>query len=105
MIIVSLILTVFVYLIFPCAYVGSVGKVPAPQAKKYALINSIIGALIFIIINVALGAENAVGAGGFAPAVLYYFIAKAILTEKEPEQIDNNPQAPSNDNQDNNDNE
>lgn len=76
--------TVVVYLIFPFFYFMSEGKVPAATAKKIALINSIVGATVFILIRVATGYE-AIGAGGFAPAVLYYFIAKAILTDKNPE--------------------
>ena len=89
MIIVSLILTVFVYLSFPVIYITFVDKVPEKIAKKYALINCIGGAAFFILLRVLTGSD-AIGAGGFAPAVLYYFISKSILCQKPEEPLDNN---------------
>ncbi len=82
MLFVGLLLTVIVYLFFPIIYISSNEKLPAPQAKKYALINIIVCAGIFIIIRTISGLD-ALAAGGFAPAVLYYFIAKAILIDKD----------------------
>lgn len=82
MIVLALFLTVVVYLAFPVIYITTVDKVPENIAKKYALINSIAGAAVFMLLRVLTGSD-AMGAGGFAPAVLYYFIAKAILTKKE----------------------
>ena len=81
MLFVGLLLTVIVYLFFPIIYISTNDKLPEPIAKKYALINAIVCAGIFIIIR-AISGLDALAAGGFAPAVLYYFIAKAILTDK-----------------------
>ena len=81
-IVASLALTIFVYLAFPVIYITAVDKVPENVAKKYALINSICGAAIFMLLRVLTGSD-AMGAGGFAPAVLYYFIAKAILKKSD----------------------
>ena len=81
MVFLYLFLTVFVYLIFPVTYLLGEGKVSPQSAKKIAIINSIVGATFFIFLRSATGLD-AIGAAGFAPAVLYYFIAKAILTDK-----------------------
>lgn len=101
MIVVSLFLTVFVYLAFPVIYITTVGKVPEKTAKKFALINCIIGVIIFAFIRLATGSD-AIGSTGFAPAVLYYFIAKAILKENKvetnPDQQQNNTPTPTNQN-------
>ena len=91
MVFLYLFLTVFVYLIFPVTYLLGEGKVSPQSAKKIALINSIAGAAFFVFLRVATGSD-AVGTAGFAPAVLYYFIAKAILTDKTTKTAEN-PQA------------
>jgi hypothetical protein len=83
MIFLLLFFTVFVYLIFPILYVLGTGKVSPQSAKKIAIINSIVGATFFIFLRSATGLD-AIGGAGFAPAVLYYVIAKAILTDKTP---------------------
>ncbi len=90
MIFLSLLITVVVYLAFPFFYYLSEGKIPEKDAKKYSLINCIVCAIIFIIIRVATGSD-AIGTAGFAPAVLYYFIGKAIMAEKPAKQNANNP--------------
>ncbi len=87
--VISLLLTIVVYLIFPCIYLGTKGKVPVKQAKKLALINSIICATLFCIIRAIISGGKTV-VSSFAPAVLYYFITKSILSNKQsqPEQTD-----------------
>lgn len=82
MIFVYLIITVFVYLLFPTIYYMYNGKIAEEKAKKYSLINAIVCAALFVLIR-ALSGSDAVGTAGFAPAVLYYFIAKAIMGEKK----------------------
>lgn len=79
---IDLIITIFIYLIFPVIYRLGHGKVPKTQGKIIALMNSIFCSIIFIIIRlVILGGEFAVVS--FAPAVLYYFIAKSILVDND----------------------
>lgn len=74
-------LTIFVYLIFPTTFVLIKGKVNSKFGRKLALGNSIICAIIFCIVRAILsGGETIVTS--FAPAVLYYFIAKLILIDK-----------------------
>lgn len=82
MIFVFLIITIFVYLLFPTIYYMYNGKIAEEKAKKYSLINAIVCAAIFVLIR-AISGLDAVGTAGFAPAVLYYFIAKAIMSEKK----------------------
>lgn len=81
MIFLDLILTLFIYLTFPVIYVAKKGKVERKKAKKFALINSIVGAIFFIILRIAIDPEGS-PVTTFAPCVLYYFIGKAILTDK-----------------------
>ena len=88
MIFLAILLTAFVYLIFPILYVANNGKVNPKKGKKIALSNSIVCASIFFLITLIIvstskdgwGAE--MGGYSLAPAFLYYFIAKAILTDK-----------------------
>ena len=85
---VALFLTAFVYLMFPVVYVMAKGKVNTKKGKKFALLNSFICAGIFFFITVIIIASNTNLSGGeiggysLAPAFLYYFIAKSILTDK-----------------------
>lgn len=75
---ISLLISIFVYLLFPLIFVKVNGKVDVKEGKKIALINSIVCASLFIVIRgVIFGWHTAVTS--FAPAVLYYFIAKCIL--------------------------
>lgn len=84
---IDLIITIFTYLIFPVIYRLGHGKVPETQGKIIALMNSIFCSIIFVIMRIViLGGEFAVVS--FAPAVLYYFIAKSILIDKNLTQKD-----------------
>lgn len=87
-IVLSLLLTIFVYLIFPIIYVKTNGKVPAKQAKKIALLNSIVCAVLFVLLGFIIDGGASSGTSA-APAVLYYFIAKKILTDKEKTENQN----------------
>ena len=84
MIIFDLILTLFGYLIFPIYYRTKNGTVPLKKAKKLALINSIVVSVIFELIQISLAImlNDPTYVPSFAPALLYYWIAKAILKEK-----------------------
>ena len=86
-VLVDLVLTIFVYLLFPVIYRLSNGKVPKKQGGSIALFNSIICALFFIVLRAIIsGGEVAVGS--FGPAFLYYFIAKSILVDKNLSEED-----------------
>ena len=88
MFILALLLTAFVYLIFPIVYVANNGKVSPKKGKKLALSNSIICASIFFLITLIIvstskdGSGAEIGGYSVAPSFFYYFIAKAILTDK-----------------------
>lgn len=88
MIFLAILLTAFVYLIFPILYVANNGKVSPKKGKRLAFRNTFVCALIFFTITliVVLSSEensNAeIGGYSLAPAFFYYFIAKAIFTDK-----------------------
>ena len=86
MIILDLLLTIFIYLAFPTIYVSVKGRVAEKKAKKIALINVIICAVIFEIIQSALFANDPTYIPSMAPAFLYYFISTSILTDKTTSQ-------------------
>ena len=86
-VLVDLFLTVFIYLIFPVLYRVINGKVPKSHGRILALINSIICAIIFIIIRALISGGEA-SVGSFGPAFLYYFIAKSILVDKDLSEED-----------------
>ena len=80
MIVLSLFLTIFVYLAFPVVYRLNTDGTTPQKAKKYALINVICGYVFFNIIYLAAGAN---AAAAIPPAVLYYYISKKILTKSD----------------------
>ena len=79
-IVISLVLTIFVYLAYPIFYRVANGRVDSKSARKIALINSVCCAIIFLVINIAMNIDAEYIS--FAPAFFYYFIAKAIITDK-----------------------
>ena len=84
----SLILTVIAYLAFPIIrLVINHGKFTKKQAKKIALWNSIIVGAFFCIVTIATSDSGTTW--NAAPAVLYYFINCAILTDKNAEKEEN----------------
>ncbi len=80
-IVIDLFITVFIYLIFPIGYQISYGRVSKKRGKKLALINSVVGCFIFIVIRLLVNGGE-IGVINFAPAVFYYFIARLILIDK-----------------------
>ncbi|MDY6367237.1 MAG: hypothetical protein SPL13_01805 [Clostridia bacterium] len=82
---IALFLTAFIYLIFPIVYLLKKGKVSVKKGRKMALINSIVCAVVFLIIAVIIASnDKSMDMSGYSliPAVTYYFIAKFILTDK-----------------------
>ena len=88
MIILAILLTAFVYLIFPIIYVANNGKVGPKKGRRLALRNTFVCALIFFLITLIIvvsSEENSnaeIGGYSLAPAFFYYFIAKTIFTDK-----------------------
>lgn len=85
MIFLVLLLTIILYLAFPIIHTRVNGKLEPKQAKKYALLNSIVVAFITTCIPVVMFGYDFGGNANlmFAPAFFYYFIAKSIMTRKE----------------------
>ena len=96
-VIVSLVFTIFFYLIFPIVYVKAYGRVNEEKAKKLALLNSIVWGFIFIIIGIATDMYPTIGVASTTPFT-YYFVAKAILIDRSKtnddatEEVDDNTQ-------------
>ena len=82
---IDLLFTIFCYLVFPVLYRVTEGTVDAKTANKLAIINSIIVCVIFCFFR-AIITQGQEFASSFAPAVFYYFIAKAILVKRENKQ-------------------
>lgn len=84
-IIFSLLLTALAYLVFPLLklFING-GKFPKEKAHKIALWNSIVLGLIFLVITSASSNGNVTW--NAAPAVLYYWINRAILTKKDTDE-------------------
>ncbi len=81
-IILGLMATVFAYMAFPVVrLILNGGKFEAQRAKKIALWNSIVVGLVFCIATI-----EEIGAWNGAPAVIYFFLNRAMLTEKEKEE-------------------
>ena len=79
-IILSLALTAFAYMAFPVLrLILNGGKFEEKKAKKIALWNAIVVGAIFLI---ATTEEGGTWSGG--AAILYYFINRALLTDKTP---------------------
>lgn len=79
---IAFLLTVVSYLIFPICYRHSNGRVCEKKGKKLALWNSIVCAIIFLILGICIGLEPSSNGTMFAPAFLYYFVSKSILIDK-----------------------
>ncbi|MBQ7907965.1 MAG: zinc ribbon domain-containing protein [Elusimicrobiaceae bacterium] len=84
-IILGALLTAVAYLIFPLLnlFIND-GKFPKEKAHKIALWNSIVLGLIFCVITIANSNGNVTW--NAAPAVLYYWINRAILTKKDADE-------------------
>lgn len=83
-IILSLVLTAVAYLAFPLIkLLINGGRFAKNRAHKIALWNSIVLGTIFCITTIAVSEDGTVWNG--APAVLYYWINRSILTDKDKE--------------------
>lgn len=83
----GVILTAIVYMAFPLIRLLINGKrFPKKRANKIALWNSIVVGAIFFIATAALS-ESAT-TWNVAPAFMYYWINKAILTDKHMDEAD-----------------
>lgn len=84
-IILGALLTAVIYLAFPLIkLLINDGKFPKERAHKIALWNSIVVGLIFLVITSAISNGNVTWHA--APAVLYYWINRAILTKKDADE-------------------
>ena len=78
---ISLLLTAIIYMAFPLIrLVINHGKFEKKRAKKIAFWNSIIVGAFFCIVTI--GTSDGGTTWNAAPAVLYYFINRALLTDK-----------------------
>ena len=80
-IVLGLLLTAIVYMAFPLIkLLANGGRFPKNRAHKIALWNSIILGAMFCITTIAVSEDGTIWNG--APAVLYYWINRSILTDK-----------------------
>ena len=78
---VSVLLTAVVYMAFPLIRLAiNHGKFEKKRAKKIALWNSIVVGAFFCIVTI--GTSDGGTTWNAAPAVMYYFINRALLTDK-----------------------
>lgn len=83
-IILSLVLTAVAYMVFPLIrLLINGGRFAKNRAHKIALWNSIVLGAFFCITTIAVSEDGTIWNG--APAVLYYWINRAILTDKDAE--------------------
>lgn len=83
-IILSLVLTAVAYMVFPLIrLLINGGRFAKNRAHKIALWNSIVLGAFFCITTIAVSEDGTIWNG--APAVLYYWINRAILTDKDVE--------------------
>lgn len=84
-VIISLILTAVAYMAFPLIkLLVNGGRFAKNRAHKIALWNSIVLGAIFCIATIAVSEDGTIWNG--APAVLYYWINRSILTDKDAEE-------------------
>ena len=87
MIVLEFIITAVVYLAFPVVYMRNYGKLPKSKARRFAIINSVVCAVIVEAVQLTIFWNDPNYVPNFLPAVFYYFIANAILKEKEDPNI------------------
>lgn len=87
MIILDLLLTVIIYLLFPITYRLLKGAVPVKKARTMAIVNSVVCAVMFEVFQLLVFANDPTYMPNFLPAIFYYYIAKAILKEKDTPNI------------------
>lgn len=80
-IILSFLLTAVAYMAFPLIkLLTNGGRFPKNRAHKIALWNSIVVGAAFLMMTIAVSEDGTLWNG--APAVLYYWINRSILTDK-----------------------
>jgi predicted RNA-binding Zn-ribbon protein involved in translation (DUF1610 family) len=84
---ITLIMSVFAYLVFPSVYINRNGKVDEGRAKLFSLLNSITVFVICIVLGFLL--DNRLGHSNLwcipaliGPAVVFYFVNCASLSSK-----------------------
>lgn len=84
--ILGLLMTAVVYIAFPLIKLGiNGGRFPKENAHRIALWNSIVLGLFFCILTIEFSEGNVTW--NAAPAVLYYWINRAILTQKRKNEM------------------
>ena len=87
-----ILLTAVAYMVFPIIrLIINDGKFERKRARKIALWNSIVLGLIFCILTIAISESGTVWSAG--PAVLYYWINRALLSKKSAKIDPNNSSA------------
>ena len=78
----DLIITFVAHIIVPFLLLYIDGKTSKKQATKIALINSSVCLVLFCILRACMSGGKDILGNGFAPATLYFFIVRAMLTDK-----------------------
>ncbi len=83
----SLLITAIAYMAVPMIMMASNGgKFPKKKANKIAIWNSVIVGILFLIITISV---EATAGWTPTPAFLYYWINRAIITEKSSKEKNN----------------
>ena len=84
----DLIITFVAHMIVPFLLLYIDGKKSKKQATKIALINSSVCLVLFCILRACMSGGKDILGNGFAPATLYFFIVRAMLTDKNIKDSD-----------------
>ena len=87
-IILDIIITFVAHMIIPFLLLYIDGKTSKKQATKIALINSSVCLVLFCILRACMSDGKDILGNGFAPATLYFFIVRAMLTDKNIKDSD-----------------
>ena len=87
-IILDIIITFVAHMIVPFLLLYIDGKTSKKQATKIALINSSVCLVLFCILRACMSGGKDILGNGFAPATLYFFIVRAMLTDKNIKDSD-----------------
>ena len=92
-ILIALALTVVSYLAYPLIRLAkNGGKFDGQTAHRIALWNSVVVGILWLLASIVLnamlsdGSSSASTGGNLFPSLLYYWINKAILTDKHPKK-------------------
>ena len=87
-IILDIIITFVAHMIVPFLLLYIDGKISKKQATKIALINSSVCLVLFCILRACMSGGKDILGNGFAPATLYFFIVRSMLTDKNIKDSD-----------------